>query len=132
MTTVAIGSMPVERKVLTCIADAVKLDDDVALVVDFKTGKSLNVDPVQNVLVSLMMLIHFPKLKCVRSDFIWLQEDSQTTQVVFRHEASDRWAEIIPRVRRLQQATVYDSFPPIPNRFCKSWCPVKSCEYNGK
>ena len=72
---------------LRCVADAVKLDLPAALVVDWKTGKSINGDPIQLLLTSLMMFIQFPKLKCVRSDFVWLQEDSQSTQVVYRNEA---------------------------------------------
>lgn len=117
---------------LRSIADAVKIDGEVALVVDFKTGKSINVDPIQLVLVSLIMLAHYPKIQCIRSDFIWLQEDSQTTQVLYRHEAADQWAEIISRVKRLEHATVKENFPPIPNRLCRNYCPVRSCEYHGK
>ena len=52
--------------------------------------------------------------------------------MIDRHEVADHWAEIIPRVERLQQATVDQNFPPKPNRFCKSWCPVKTCEYWGQ
>jgi len=117
---------------LRTVADAVKLDGDVALVVDWKTGKSLNADPVQLLLTSLMAFLHFPKLQCVRSDFIWLQEDSQTTQVVYRNECATHWSNLMPRVMRLEQAHAKENFPPIPNRFCRNWCPVKSCEYNGK
>jgi hypothetical protein len=117
---------------LRCIADAVKLDDDAALVVDWKAGKSANADPVQLTLTSLMMLVQFPKLQCVRSDFVWLQEDAQTTQVLYRNEAADQWAEIMPRVELLRQAVETNNFPPRPNRFCRRYCPVKSCEYWGK
>jgi hypothetical protein len=117
---------------LRTVADAVKLDDEIALVVDWKTGKSLNGDPVQLLLTSLMAFLQFPKLKCVRSDFVWLQEDSQTTQVVYRNECPTHWANLMPRVVRLENAHAKDNFPPIPNRFCRNWCPVKSCEYNGK
>jgi hypothetical protein len=117
---------------LRVVADAVKLDDDVALVVDWKAGKSSNADPIQLILTSLVMLIMFPELKVVRSDFIWLNEDSQTTQVLYRNEAADRWAELLPRVKLLEVATRDNHFPPKPNRFCAKYCPVKSCEYHGK
>jgi hypothetical protein len=117
---------------LRCVADAVKLDDDVALVVDWKAGKSANVDPIQLILTSLMMLLQFPRLQLVRSDYIWLQEDDHTTQVLYRSEAPDYWAELMPRVEKLHQAVRDDNFPPTPNRFCKSWCPVRTCEYWGK
>ena len=117
---------------LRCIADAVKLDPPVALVVDWKAGKSLNADPIQLQLTSLMILLQFPEVQCVRSDFVWLQEDTQTTQVLFRNEAADAWAEIMPRVKRFENAVINDNFPPQPGRFCKRWCQVKSCEYWGK
>jgi PD-(D/E)XK nuclease superfamily len=113
-------------------ADAVKLDPPVALVVDWKTGKSLNGDPVQLILTSLMALLHFPDVHCVRSDFIWLQEDLQTTQVVYRNEARTYWIELLPRIKRLEQAVIDENFPPHPGRFCRRWCPVRSCEYWGK
>lgn len=116
------------------VADAVKIDltaPATALVVDWKTGKSSNVDEVQLILTSLVALIQFPKLQCVRSDFVWLQEDDKTTQVIYRREAADHWAEIMPRVEKLQQATANTDFPPRPNPFCRRWCPVKTCEYWG-
>jgi hypothetical protein len=117
---------------LRSVADAVKLDGDAALLLDWKTGRSANADDVQLTLSSLVMFCHFPKLKCIRSDFIWLQEDDKTTQVLYRHEAADAWAEILPRVEKLRQATIEEYFPPTPNRFCKKWCPVKTCEFWGK
>lgn len=117
---------------LRAIADVVRLQDDVAWVGDWKAGKSQNGDPVQLVLTSLMMFAQFPELKAVRSDFIWLQEDHQTTQVVYREEIPDLWAEIMPRVKKLEAASLASKFPPNPGRFCRSWCPVKSCEYHGK
>ena len=117
---------------LRVVADAVKLDSDAALVVDWKAGKSANADPIQLILTSLVMLHMFPKLEVVRSDFIWLQEDAQTTQVVYREEAADYWSDLLPRVEALQEAHRTNNFPPKPNRFCRSWCPVRSCEYWGK
>jgi PD-(D/E)XK nuclease superfamily len=117
---------------LRVIADAVKLNEDVALVVDWKTGKSTNADPVQLILTSLVMLVLFPKLQAVRSDFVWLNEDEHTTQVVYRNEAADHWATLLPRVKSLQQAIVDNHFPPKPGRYCAKWCPVKSCEFWGK
>jgi CRISPR/Cas system-associated exonuclease Cas4 (RecB family) len=117
---------------LRAIGDAVKLDSDVALAVDWKTGKSLNADTLQLSLLSLVLLASFPKLQCVRADFIFLNEDSQITEVIYRDEMADKWAEIIPRVQKLETATREDNFPPRPGRFCQSWCPVQTCEYHGQ
>lgn len=117
---------------LRAVADVIKVDNDAALVIDWKAGKSANVDPVQNQLVSLIVLIYFPKVQVVRSDFIWLSEDDSTTQVLYRNEAPDYWAEIIARAGVLEQATIDNDFPPKPNPFCKRYCPVRTCEYWGK
>lgn len=117
---------------LRVIADAVKMDGEVALIVDWKTGKSANVDQIQLVLTALVMFIHFPQLQCVRADFVWLEEDDKTTQVIWRQEAGDHWTDLLARVERLKDATETNNFPPKPNRFCAKWCPVKSCEFHGK
>jgi PD-(D/E)XK nuclease superfamily len=117
---------------LRCIADAVKIGGDKSLLIDWKTGKSANADPVQLLLTSLTMLIHFPQLQRVRSYFIWLQEDSHSELCIDRSQCADHWAELMPRVARFEQATVSENYPPTPNRFCRSWCPIRSCEYWGK
>lgn len=117
---------------LRSVADVVKIDGQVALIVDWKTGKSANVDPVQLILTSLVAFIIFPDLLCIRSDFIWLEEDDTTTQVVYRDEIDNHWTDILPRIEKLRMAVEMDDFPPIPNRFCARWCPVRSCQFYGK
>jgi hypothetical protein len=119
---------------LRCIADAVRFHPTkpAALIIDWKDGKSSNVDPMQLTLTSLMLLIQFPKIQAVRSDFVWINEDYQTTQSLYRSDAANHWALLLPRIERLQEAVMEEDFPPQPGRFCKSWCPVKSCEYHGR
>jgi hypothetical protein len=117
---------------LRTVADAVKLDYPVAMVVDWKAGKSLNADPIQLILTSLMCFIQFPEVHCVISKFVWLQEDDETIQRIDRSEATDQWVELLPRIKLLQHATDTNNFPPKPNRFCRNYCPVRSCEYHGK
>lgn len=116
------------------VCDVVKVDlsePAMALVIDWKTGKSINVDELQLTMMALMTFIQFPTLRRVRADFIWLQEDDKTTQIVERAEIADHWAEIMPRVAKLKAAVEEENFPPKPNRLCKKWCPVKSCEFWG-
>ena len=113
-------------------ADAVKLDDVFAMVVDWKNGKSMNADELQLILMALMVFTHYPKVLRVRADFIWLQHDSQTSKVIDRKEMPDYWTEILPRAGRLETAHKSNNFPPTPNRFCRAWCPVSTCQYWGK
>ena len=117
------------------VCDAVKVDLEepaVALVVDWKTGKSINVDDVQLTLMALMTFIQFPTVQKVRAVFAWLQEDDETNQVIERKETRDLWAEILPRVSKLQIAMEAEEFPPTPNRLCRRYCPVRTCEFWGK
>ena len=117
---------------MRCIADAVKLNYPAAMVIDWKAGKSANVDPVQLLLTSLMLFLQFPKIDRVVSVFVWLNENHMTEARVDRADATNHWAEILPRVERLAEATRRNNFPPMPGRFCKRYCPVTSCEFHGK
>jgi hypothetical protein len=116
---------------LRCVADALVLDPPAAFLIDWKTGKSQNASATQLTLTTLMVFVHFPEVHGVCSEFIWLQEDRKTVQEIRRKNAADHWVEILPRVQRLQRAVEKENFPPSPGRFCRSWCPVKSCEYHG-
>ena len=117
---------------MRAVADVAVIDDDLALAVDWKTGKSANQDPVQLTIVALMLFIYYPKVLRVRADFIFLQDDAQTSVVIDRHEAADEWVKLLDRAKYLERATEQQEFPPKPNRFCRSFCPVKSCSYHGK
>jgi hypothetical protein len=118
-----------------CVADVLVVDEEApgaALVVDWKTGKSANQDPAQLILLALMTFCAYPKVLRVAADFVFLQDGATTRVEMDRHEAPEHWAELLPRVTELQLATERGTFPPNPNRFCRSWCPVKTCEYHGR
>src|SRR5579859_6617903 len=66
------------------IGDVVKIDRDIALVLDWKTGKIVE-DSVQLMLMAQALFSHYPDLKRVRSEFVWLKHDC-TTPEVFRSE----------------------------------------------
>jgi len=118
---------------MRAIADAIVLNPQKALVIDWKTGKSLNGDPVQLIMTSLMLFCHFPKLQTIEAKFIWLTENEETVlEIKKKRDVIIQWTELLPRVKRLEKGTRYNKFPPQPGRFCRSWCPVKSCEYHGK
>jgi len=114
-----------------CIVDVYKHAPPVGYIVDWKAGKSANVDPVQMTLMALMAFIHFPEIEIVKGFFIWLGEDDSTSYVIDREDAVQHWTALIPRVKRLEKATKDGFFPPTPNRFCERWCPCTNCEHNG-
>lgn len=113
------------------IGDVVRINRDVALVLDWKTGKILE-DSVQLMLMAQCLFSHFPEIKYVRSSFVWLKEDCETPELLSRQEVADQWVGLLDRVNGMEQASKDMNYPPKPGHLCKSWCPVTSCPFHGK
>lgn len=113
------------------IGDIVRIAGEVALVLDWKTGKVL-VDSVQLMLMAQCIFSHFPEVKKVRSEFIWLKEDCATPEVFDRKNIKDEWIGLLPRVAEYKNALDTMTFAPKPGKLCRKWCPVQSCAFHGK
>lgn len=115
------------------IADVVKIagGGTVALAVDWKTGK-ITEDSVQLALMAQCLFSHFPKLQFVRTEFVWLKEDATTREDFQRSDMEKLWVGLMPRVLALKEAYETKAYPPKPGFLCQRYCPVKSCDYNGK
>lgn len=113
------------------IADVVRLDRDVALALDWKTGKVLD-DPVQLMLMASCLFVHYPKLKRVRAEYIWLKDECTSPEVFDRAEVAREFAKLLPRIDELEKASKQLNYPPKPNGLCTKWCKVTSCPFHGK
>jgi hypothetical protein len=113
------------------IADVIQLKGAVGVVRDFKTGKIVE-DSVQLMLTAACMFSHYPQLQVVRSQFIWLAENADTTLDIKREELPTMWSNLWSRIEELKHAHVSGSFPPTPNRLCRRWCPVVVCPHHGQ
>jgi hypothetical protein len=107
------------------------VDRQVALVVDWKTGKVLE-DPVQLMLMAQCLFSYYPELTHVRSSYIWLKEDCETPEVFTREEVASQWVDLLPRVTAMENAAKAQDYPPKPGFLCKKYCPVTSCPHHGK
>jgi hypothetical protein len=110
------------------IGDVVRLDKDIALILDWKTGKILE-DSVQLMLMAQCLFSHYPALRYVRSEFVWLKEDCTTPELFSRQEVADQWVQLIERVNALEHASKTMTYPPKPGYLCKKYCPVESCPF---
>lgn len=110
------------------IGDVVRIAGDLALVLDWKTGKVLE-DSVQLMLMAQCLFSHYPTLKYVRSEFVWLKDDCTTPELFSRKEVADQWVSLLGRVNAMEAAAKTDTYPPKPGRLCKSYCPVQSCPF---
>lgn len=113
------------------IGDVVRVDRDLALVLDWKTGKILE-DSVQLMLMAQCVFSHYPEVKYVRSEFVWIKDDCTTPELLSRQEVAEAWTELLPRVNAMEQAAKDMSYPPKPNGLCKRFCVVTSCPFHGK
>lgn len=117
------------------IGDVVWLDREVnpliALILDWKTGKVLE-DPPQLMLTALCLFAHYPSLRRVRSEFVWLKEDCTTPEVFDRTEVGNAFMALLPQVKALEQAHIDQSYPPKPNGLCVRYCKVTACPFHGK
>lgn len=110
------------------IGDVVRIDRNVGLVLDWKTGKIIE-DSVQLMLMAQALFSHYPGLTHVRSEFVWLKEDCTTPELFTRKEVGEQWVDLIQRVNALESAHVNQNYPPKPGGLCKSYCPVQSCPF---
>jgi len=112
------------------IGDVIKIIEDVALIVDWKTGKIIE-DGSQLALMAQCVFTHHPTVQKVRSEFVWLKEDATTRADFDRNDMVGVWKGLWPRVQALKQAHDQMIFPPKPGGLCRRWCPVTVCPHQG-
>jgi hypothetical protein len=114
-----------------CIGDAVRIDGPVGVIRDWKTGKLL-VDSAQLFLTAQCLFSHFPALRRVKTEFVWLKDDAATPEFFNRSDMAGGWVGLLPRVQELENAAITMTYPPKPGKLCYRWCPVSSCPFHGK
>lgn len=113
------------------VGDVIKCRGSVALIVDWKTGKILD-DHSQLSLMAACVFAHRPDVHAVRSEFIWLKEDAQTSDVFRRDDMPKMWGGLLHRVNSLRLAFDTQSYPAKPSGLCKRFCPVEQCPHHGE
>lgn len=104
---------------------------DKMFVGDWKTGKPTPAS-AQLKLTAAMTFALKPGIKTVINAFVWLKTGGITAEVFQREDAPAIWQEFAPRVQRIEHSIKDDNWPKRPSGLCKAWCPVHSCEFNGR
>jgi hypothetical protein len=107
-----------------------------AWVGDWKTGKVKD-DPTQLKLFVASASCLYPDIERYVVKNIWLKHDQITPKnnegdIFMREWIPGIWQEILPRVKRMEDAYNSQVFPMKPNGLCKNYCPVLSCPHNGR
>lgn len=113
------------------ICDVVRVNEPVAFARDWKTGKVKH-NSIQLMLMATCLFVHYPALRRVKTEFVWLQEDCVTPDLWDRRTIMQEWAVLLPEIAAMEKAYKALSFPPKPGKLCRKWCPVTSCPYHGK
>ena len=126
----------------------VRLQDGIARIVDWKTGKAENErypkyypDPVtgKNVptsdqlkLSAAIVMAHYPEIDVAWTQFVWVEHDVVTDEMVTRADLPKFWSKMLPRVDKMEQAYKTTEYLPKPGGLCKNHCPVTGCPYHGR
>lgn len=115
--------------------DVLKIVGPVALAIDWKTGKRVE-DSVQLALNAACIFAHYPGIRAIRTEFVWLKEgvtlENTSREDFTPADMPDLWGAVMPRVDALKHAYDTGTYAPMPGRLCKKWCPVSMCPYWGK
>jgi PD-(D/E)XK nuclease superfamily len=115
------------------IVDLIILQDDVAYVVDYKTGRtSKYADTKQLEIMSLAVFKHYPQIKKIKAGLLFVVANDFIKADYEQKDSAIYWQGWIENTNRLEKSIELDVWNPRPNFTCKSWCPVKDCAHNGK
>ena len=113
------------------VADVMAINEPVAYAGDYKTGKVVE-DSVQLAMLGVCIFAHFPGVKAIRTEYLWLKDDAVTRCDIKRSDIPNILSGVMPRVQLLKKATDEVLFPPKPGGLCKKYCPVKQCPHWGE
>lgn len=116
------------------IADLVIVDEEagVAWVVDYKTGSDKYPDKGQLDLMALMLFAKFPAVERVNSALLFVVRNTIVKHKTHRDAAAKLWKDYRERVACIEAAIASGVWNPKQSGLCKRYCPVITCEYNGR
>jgi hypothetical protein len=115
------------------IADLIIINDQVAHIIDYKTGKSAQyADTKQLELMALAVFKHFPTVERAKTGLAFLVCDDFVKANFTKYEAPEKWLNWIQETDKLEAAHESGVWNAKPNFTCRKFCSVMDCEHNGK
>ena len=115
------------------VIDLLIVDGDRAVIVDYKTGKNpAYADTKQLEIMSLAVFSHFPDVKTIKSALLFLVNPALIKADFDREDKTELWAKWYGDVAQLKSCHESNVWNPMPNFTCSRFCPVESCEHNGR
>jgi RecB family exonuclease len=115
------------------IADLIILRDDVAFVLDYKTGKSAKyADKGQLELMALAVFKHFPQVKRVKAGLLFVVANAFPKAEYTIQEEPILWNKWLADYGKMKKAYETGVWNPRTSGLCKKHCVVLSCPHNGR
>jgi len=116
------------------MADLLIVDEEkeAAWVIDYKTGSAKYPDTDQLDLMALQVMACFPKVKRVKSALVFVTHDRFIPTTVHADQVKRLWEVYRERVAKIDAAMASNVWNPTQSGLCKKYCPVLSCEFNGR
>ena len=106
----------------------VDLDDHIATLVDYKTGKPHNKFK-QLIAYGLHTFMEYPEINLINAQFYWTMTGTMSKRVWGRQDIEPMWAELIPDLQQYRLAFRTDTWQKRQSGLCNGWCPVKDCDF---
>lgn len=110
------------------VIDYTKVNDKIALIVDYKTGKQHSKFG-QLKAFAIHTFMAYPAVDMVRTQYYWTQTLTTTGENYLRSDLPKLWATLTPDLKQYAQAFHDDVWQPRQSGLCRGWCPVTTCEF---
>ena len=115
------------------IADLIILRDDMAFVLDYKTGKSAKyADKGQLELMALAVFKHFPQVKRVKAGLLFVIANAFPKAEYTAEQEPILWGKWLADHAKMRKAYETGVWNPRTSGLCKKHCVVLSCPHNGR
>lgn len=114
-------------------ADLIKVNGTKAKVLDWKFGKTAKYADLKQVeLMALLIFKMFPEVESVRGVLMFMIPDKPVKADYHRKDEQALWQRWMYEVAVMAEAKERDNYGPSPNNLCRNYCPVLTCEHNGR
>lgn len=118
-----------ERAYIRGSIDALMMNDENAIIVDWKTGKKRDKE-LQLMLYALFLFAAVPDLQQITAmNFYTFEQNGMGAPFTWRRsQVPTMWREVVPLVQEIEEAAQTGHWPERPSGLC-GWCPVKACKH---
>lgn len=102
------------------------------IVVDYKTSREPTESFDQLEMAATAALIEYPHIKTAYGCYLYTKHRVRQMEPIHRHDIPNQIRKMQPRLQRLFDARLSDTFRAIPNFRCKKYCPVVTCIHNAR